>query len=231
VSLVTKLIRQCGRGGDNACAMVRKAISVGRVEISLQAAGYTVFNAHIDEKDGNPNKMPFDGVLLLVDTASTKPPHGSQGHRIYVPKAIAEEKLKGLVGMAINYDPGGLEAHATRHKVGIITRAWIDGNRVKVKGIIWKKDFPEAARDLKKPGLGMSMELADVYVRDENEDVWHLEDFEFTGATILVKTAAAYYNTSLTASAYNKTPKLLEIINNGIKAGIEEAIDNYVKQI
>lgn len=201
MSLTTKLIRQCGRGGTNACDIVRRAIGIGKVKLEIHASGHTVFNANIKEEDDNPNKMPFEGVLLLVDTASTKPPHGAQQHRIYVPKAVAEKKLEGLIGMAVNYDPGGLEAHATRHKVGIITQGWIDGNKVRVKGIIWKKDFPEAAKDLKKPNLGMSMELADVYVRDENEAVWHLEDFEFTGATILKKDAAAYYNTSLAAQA------------------------------
>ena len=162
----------------------------------------------------HPNKMPFKGVLLILDVPSTKPPHGSRGHRILVPTKVASKHLDGLIGMAVNYDRGGLDSHATRHKVGIITKAWIQGNQVWVSGFIWKKDFPEAATDLKRRGLGMSMELANVFVRDEDEDVWHLEGFDFTGATILRKDAAAYYGTELAAKA--------TAVASGIRTGEKE---------
>ena len=193
------LLRKCATGTGCACDKAKRVFATERMQIS---AGSMVTFADADENGTeHPNKMPFRGVLLLVDQASTKPPHGSRGHRIYVPKDVAKEKLSGIIGMAVNYDATDLDSHQTRHKVGIVTKAGITGNQVWVRGFIYKKDFPEAARDLKKAGLGMSMELADVYVRDEDEDVWHLEDFEFTGATILKKTAAAYYGTELTAKA------------------------------
>jgi hypothetical protein len=83
----------------------------------------------------------------------------------------------------------------------VITKAWLEGNKVKVKGFVYAKDFPEVERDFKSGSLGMSMELANVYVRDENADVWYLEDFQFTGATVLKKEAAAYYGTALAAKA------------------------------
>jgi hypothetical protein len=149
----------------------------------------------------HPNKMPFSGTLLVVDSPSNKPPHGSQGHRILVPKAVAQKRLNSLIDMGLNYLPGDLDGHAPRHKVGIITGAWIEGKNVKVKGFLWKKDFPEVVRDLHSGKLGMSMELADVYVRSKDEDVWYLEDFHFSGATVLLKTAAAYYATALAAAA------------------------------
>lgn len=193
------LKRACGVGNKLACnALVIRRMSF--VDVSASAFD---FDAIADDKD-HPNKMPFTGTLLLVDQPSTKPPHGSNGHRIYVAKDVAQEHLKSLIGMAVNYDSIDLDGHATRHKVGVINDAWIDGNKVKVKGIIYKKDFPEAVKDLRQPGLGMSMELANVYVRDQNESVWHLEDFYFTGATILKKEAAAYYQTALAAAAASR---------------------------
>lgn len=151
--------------------------------------------------DPHINKLPFKGTLLLVDQPSQKPPHGSQGHRILVRKKVAQDKLNTLPGMAVNYDASDMDEHDTKHKVGIITKAWMDGDKVEVSGYTWKKDFPEVTNDLKKKNLGMSMELGDVYVANEHSNIWDLTDFVFTGATILKKDAAAYTNTSLSASS------------------------------
>jgi len=151
----------------------------------------------------HPNVMPFTGTLLLLDEASDQAPHGSEGHPILVPLRVAKQRLNTLPGMAINYQ-SDLTGHNPSKKVGVITQAAIEGNKVKVKGLVWKKDFPEAARVFKqnKGRLGMSMELGDVYVRDKDERVWNLEDFHFTGATVLLKNHAAYAGTDLAASRY-----------------------------
>lgn len=154
------------------------------------------------EKDSDhPNKSNFTGTLLIVDEPSTRPPNGADGHRILVPKDIAKKKLNTLIGMGINYQPNKLQSHNPRHKVGVITKAWIEGNQVKCSGIIYAKDFPEAARELKGSNIGMSMELANVLVKNKNDTVWKLIDFHFTGATALYKNSAAYQKTSLAAQA------------------------------
>jgi hypothetical protein len=151
------------------------------------------------DKD-HPNKSPFSGVLLILDSPSNKPPHGAEGHRILVPTSVAKKRLKTLINMGLNYSPE-LDSHAPRHKVGVITGAWIDGKKLMVRGFIWKKDFPEAEKDLHAGKIGMSMELANVYVRSKDDDVWYLEDFHFSGATALFKSAAAYQSTALAAAA------------------------------
>jgi hypothetical protein len=101
--------------------------------------------------------------------------------------------------MGTNYSPN-LDSHSPQHKVGVIAGAYIDGNKVRVNGFLWQRDFPNVKRDLDEGRLGMSMELQDVKVRDANARVWYLEDFHFSGATILFKSAAAYTATSLTAA-------------------------------
>ena len=188
-----KVEHACGCGNKTACSIIKMH------GVLFAGAAMSFSDVEINDK-GHPNKLPFKGVLLLLDQPSTKPPHGARGHRILVPKAVAEQVLDSLVGMGVNYDPG-LGSHAPRRKVGVITKAWIVGNKVYVAGIIYKKDFPEAEKDLRRQGMGMSMELADVYVRDDNEPVWYLQNFQFTGATILYKNDAAYYGTSLAARA------------------------------
>jgi hypothetical protein len=143
--------------------------------------------------------MNFRGVLVRLDEPSTKPPNGSNGHRIMVPTSVAKRRIKSLLNMGLNYSPS-LETHAQKRKVGTITKAWIDGKDLCVEAVIWKHDFPEAETDLKQPGLGMSMEIGDVHVENENAEVWKLSDFYFLGATILWKNSAAYYRTQAIAA-------------------------------
>ncbi len=147
----------------------------------------------------HPNKMKLAGVLVRLNEASDKPPNGSKGHRIMVPNDVAEKRLSTIVGMGLNYSPS-LDGHAQRRKVGVINKAWIDGNNVHVEGTIWKHDFPEAERDLKQDNLGMSMEIGDVHVEDVDAHVWKITDFKFLGATILYRKAAAYHQTHAIAA-------------------------------
>ena len=191
------LLRSCGKGNTTSCQVAKhvRAIYAGSV-VTFSSAGNGL-NSH-------PNKMPFNATLLVCDEPSDKPPHGAQGHRILVTSRVAKSKLNGLPGMAVNYDPSDMDEHATQNKVGVITKAWMEGPEVKIAGFVWKKDFPNAERDLKRKDLGTSMELADVFVKNEHAPVWELNDFEFTGATILKRNAAAYTKTSLSASKDSK---------------------------
>lgn len=188
------LLRACGKGSQDSCTIAKKIHA-------MYAGSVITFTDASKDLATHPNKLPFKAVLLICDEPSDKPPHGAQGHRILVTKEVAKKKIGGLPGMAVNYDPGDMDEHKTQHKVGVITKAWMEGPEVKIAGFIWKKDFPEAERDLKRKDLGTSMELADVYVDNENASVWELTDFSFTGATILKRNAAAYTKTSLAANA------------------------------
>lgn len=155
--------------------------------------------AHITAAD-HPNKMKFSGVLVRLDEPSDKPPNGSNGRKIMLPSGVAKKRLATIVGMGLNYQPS-LDGHAQRRKVGVINKAWIEGHNVCVEGTIWKHDFPEAEKDLKQDGLGMSMEIGDVRVEDTDASVWKITDFKFLGATILWKNAAAYHRTMAIAAS------------------------------
>ena len=156
---------------------------------------------NIEFAGNHPNGMPWSGILLVTDQISDQAPNGADGHKIFVPANVAQKQLHTLVGMGLNYR-ASRDGHQTRNKVGVITEAWMEGKAVKVKGVIWKKDFPEAEKDLKGQKLGMSMELANVRVSDRDDKVWKLEDFVFTGATALWPKAAAYHRTALAASKF-----------------------------
>jgi cell division protein FtsB len=163
----------------------------------LHLSGVQIESLEADSQ--HPNKMKFRGVICRLDEASSKPPNGAQGHRIFVPTEVAKRRLKTLIGMGLNYAPD-LDSHSQRRKVGVINKAWIDGKDLRVEGHVWKHDFPEAEKDLKQAGLGMSMELGDVRVDDPKADVWTLDDFQFLGATILWRDSAAYNRTQAIAA-------------------------------
>ena len=45
----------------------------------------------------HPNRMPFRGVLTILDTPSDRPPAGARGHRVVLTRAAAEAALPSLI--------------------------------------------------------------------------------------------------------------------------------------
>lgn len=148
------------------------------------------------EVDGHPNRLPFEGVLTLVDVASDKAPSGSRGHRVLLTREAAHAALPSLLGMAVGYK-SGWDGHDARQKCGIITSAGLEGNQLHVSGFLFARDFPELERDMEGKGaMGMSYELADAHVADMRASVWTLTRATFTGAAILLRDKAAYRGTT-----------------------------------
>src|SRR6202453_769470 len=91
---------------------------------------------------GHPNRLPFEGVLTLVDIASDRAPSGAKGHRVVLTRAAAETALPSLLGMAVDYK-AGWDGHDARQKCGIITSAELNGRRLEVAGFLFCRDYPE----------------------------------------------------------------------------------------
>ena len=51
---------------------------------------------------GHPNRMPFEGVLTLVDVASDKAPSGARGHCVVLTRAAAEAALPSCAGCDVH---------------------------------------------------------------------------------------------------------------------------------
>ena len=160
------------------------------------------------EVHGHPNRLPFEGVLMLVDVASDKAPSGARGHKVVLTREAAEAALPSLLGMAVDYK-AGWDGHDARQKCGIITAAEVDGRKLTVAGYLFARDFPEFGPEFgvameAKIGsvagsvgaMGMSYELADAHVADMRAQVWTLTRATFTGAAILLREKAAYRSTS-----------------------------------
>lgn len=179
----------------------------------------------IPEFPDHPNRVPFTGVLTRVDRPSDRAPNGAQGHRVLLPRAVAERALPSLLGMAVDYAPG-LRGHDVQRKIGVITRAEIVEDRVEVSGHLFGKDFPDVLAELRarRAQLGMSYEVTDVRVADRTAPIWVLEKVVFTGAAILDRTAAAYQSTSLAAHAASR--KQGEIMEERVLKALENLTES-----
>ncbi|HMD20951.1 MAG TPA: hypothetical protein VKH40_11540 [Alloacidobacterium sp.] len=151
----------------------------------------------------HPNRIPFEGVLTVVDEASTRPPSGARGHRVILTRDAARAALPSLLGMAVDYAPKW-DGHDARAKCGIITEADVIGSQLRVRGYLFGRDFPEVVQQLQQSeagNMGMSYELANAHVADMRAEVWTLTQATFTGAAILLREKAAYRDTSFRLSA------------------------------
>ena len=163
---------------------------------------------------GHPNRLPFEGVLTLVDVASDKAPSGARGHRVVLTREAAEAALPSLLGMAVDYK-AGWDGHDARQKCGIITSASLEGQKLMVEGYLFARDFPEIEQKVaceleEMPAsarhMGMSYELADAHVADMRASIWTLTRATFTGAAILLRDKAAYRGTSFRVRRGAKRP-------------------------
>jgi len=101
---------------------------------------------------GHPNRVAFRGVLTVVDVASDRAPSGARGHRVMLTRKAAEDAIPSLLGMAMDYSPR-LDAHDTRRKIGVITRANIVGRELVISGFLYGRDFPEIVAEIGRAGV------------------------------------------------------------------------------
>lgn len=159
--------------------------------------------------EGHPNRVPFEGVLTLVNAASDKAPSGARGHKVMLTREAAEAALPSLLGMAVDYRPGW-DGHDNRRKIGLITEANLMGNKIMISGYLYARDFPDVAEAIEAhapQALGMSYELADARVEDMRAEIWKLTRVTFTGAAILLRDKAAYRATSFRMKKQPAAPK------------------------
>ncbi len=138
--------------GISACGMRARRDALTRVQLRAMAVEFP-------EVHGHPNRLPFEGVLTLVDVASDKAPSGSRGHRVVLTREAAEAALPSLLGMAVGYK-AGWDGHDARQKCGIITAAELDGRQLMVKGFLFARDFRSFIRGWPRSGRGSSGEFS-----------------------------------------------------------------------
>ena len=175
----------------------------------------------------NPDVLSFEATVGFVDTPTDATPCG--GYSGYS-TIIASEDLdvQSLVGSGVNvaysdwWAGYNFKCHDKRNKIGVIDEAWLEGNDIKVKGHLWKSDFPEIADTIEcaKESLGASVEVYFEGIKTDKtaKTVTGLNG-HFTGVALLYKSKAAFTKTSIMCSAMDTEGE--EKMNEEIKQALE----------
>ena len=153
----------------------------------------------VAKPEPHPNRIPFVGVLTRLDTPSNKAVSGSQGRLVLITTDAARAALGTLIGMGVSFRESW-DGHDRRRKCGIITRAYISGNKLCVRGHLYGHDFPEVVVMMQRKDveLGMSYEMSEASAEDKNAPgLLRLKKVMFTGAAILFRDKAAYTSTRI----------------------------------
>ncbi len=159
--------------------------------------------------DEHINKLPFSGICLFADKPSDAIPCGADKPVKFSREAI-QNALDSFAGMGVNcrYNPwdcpeDALTGHDEHFKIGVVERAELEADGgVHIDGLLWKHDMYEVCFMIQnaKDSLGFSVE---VFIEDMKDlgDCYEVEQFTFTGVSILYKNLAAFRTTQIAAQA------------------------------
>ena len=204
--------------------------------LTLQASG-TDFSV---KTESHSNKMRFTATVMYLDQYSDGVPGGTVWDKILLEKSECEKALDTMNLMGINcvwseYGTADWQfyGHDPRNKIGVVEKTYIEGNELKIDGIIYKNDFQDISRFIKNimDSIGFSIE-ASFNDCEETEEGVIIRDVEFTGVSMLFKNCAAYSDTYIeTLSASKKDKEIMtqeerntfmEEVTNSVMAKINE---------
>ena len=196
-------LRRIGeRLGRCAVKSKQRAVDFDAVPRRLDIETFEQIKLRRQLKARGANDAVFQGVLCLLDTPSDRPPEGASMHRTLVPTELARRTMGELVGKPVNVD-SALSGHAKKQIVGILTKSWIDGNKLMVQGRLFDKNQEALVQRIQanKGQLGMSFEIGNAAVDNEQAPVWTLTDLQWTGCALLDRSKAAYQSTAVSMAA------------------------------
>lgn len=160
----------------------------------------------------HPNKLQFTASVSYVDKPSDAAPHGTNGKFLVLTRAGTEKALDSMALMGINCSmESGYTQHDPREKVGIVEKAWIDGDLLKCQGFFYAQDYPDVAYFVRNAvnDLGFSIEATDIQCTQDETTVY-ATSFVFTGLCALFAKSAAYTKTCIDYLAANKESKEID---------------------
>ena len=204
--------------------------------LTLQSSNYD-FSL---KAESHPNKMKFTATVMYLDQYSNTAPCGVDGDRIMLEKSECEKSLESMNLMGINcvwHEWGTpdwqFDGHDPRNKIGVVENTYIEGNELKIDGIIYKQDFSDVTQFIKNAmeSIGFSIE-ATFNDFEETEEGVIIRDVEFTGVSMLFKNCAAYSDTYIEKLSASKKDKeimtqeerntFMEEVTNSVMAKINE---------
>lgn len=160
------------------------------MQIRLQASSVDItINKH------HPNKMNFVATLCYIDQPSDAPPCGTNGKKLVLTRSAVENGIETMNLMGINVSDD-FTGHNPREKVGVIEKAYVEGDELKGIGFIYAHDFPDVAYMIKNAvdDMGFSIEAC-ITRKNEDENNVYAEEVTFTGVCMLWAKSAAFKQT------------------------------------
>lgn len=203
--------------------------------LTIQASG----NDFTVKTESHPNKMKFTATVMYLDKYSDGVPDGSW-NKILLEKSECEKSLETMNLMGVNcvWDEWGkanwqFDGHDPKNKIGVVENTYIEGNELKIDGIIYKRDFSDISQFIRNAMESMGFSIEAAYSDwEETEEGIIIRDVEFTGVSMLFKNCAAYSDTYIeTLSASKKDKEIMtqeerntfmEEVTNSIMAKINE---------
>lgn len=181
----------------------------------------------------HPNKLEFKASICYVDKPSDVAPNGTNGKLLVLTKDGTEKALDSMALMGINCSmESNYTQHDPREKVGIVEKAWIDGDLLKCSGFFYAQDYPDIAWFVKNAvnDLGFSIEATDIQCTQDETTVY-ANSFVFTGLCALFAKSAAYTKTCIDYLAANKqtkeTDKHMEFTKEDLQSMIEAMVTKF----
>lgn len=176
--------------------------------------GVAFFSSNVEQD--NPHWLKFSSTVGYVDKPTDATPGGGM---MGYSTTIASEDLDidSLAGSGVNvswsegwFGDGSenLKHHNPRFKIGVIDKAWLEGNEIKAEGHLWKTDFPEVCDTIEcaKESLGASVEVYfDGIKKDDTAKTLKGLGAHFTGVALLYKNKAAFKSTKIMCEAMEDT--------------------------
>lgn len=172
-------------------------------QLSLQ-----VHNLKFEVSNEKPNWMPFTGICLFTDVPSDGIPSSNCGidKPVMFPSDEVEKSIDTFENMGVNCvwpewgnPEEAFSGHDSRRKIGVMTSASVEDNKVVIKGGLWSWDFDDICDMVKsaKESLGWSVEVS--MNIEETDEYYIAKDLEFTGVALLFADDASFSKTSIAA--------------------------------
>ena len=209
----------------------------------------------VNINSSHPNKMYITGCVSTVGEASESAPCGSDGKQVIISKQAADANVNSFVGTPVNcsysdwFPEDCMTGHDARNTIGCIDSAWVDGNKLMAKIVVWKQNFPDIAYMIfnAQEALGFSIE-ANITDWTDSDEYETIDGFTGTGCAILWKKCAAFgdatYIKELVAQAaklkhssgkgkedVEMTKEEMDKIVAGVSASVEAAVDKKFKEL
>jgi hypothetical protein len=152
------------------------------------------------------NWYPIEGIAAFIDKISERPMHINnhetkeefEGPKIIFTRAAVKNALPTLLGMGLCCQPAVPEHRVPRSNCGVVTEAWIDGDKLMIRGGIYGLQFPEVIAALDEGGIGLCVGFQDCVIdRQHLPESIEIRHMTFTELKLLHSFVTSFDNTNV----------------------------------